>query len=282
MAKQLLFIFILLFSLSASAQNPERIITAGSAITEIICALGDCDKIIASDRTSLYPPEIQKLPSIGYRTSISAEGIIALKPTLVILEKDYVNDHVQTQISAVGIKLLVVERSENAEGTKANILKVAATLSRVTEGKKLVSKIEAELSSAATLLASVKNKPRVLCVYNRGAESVSIAGSHTFADILKYVGAETAIQGVEGYKPMNAETIISANPDYILFFEAGLQSIGGVEGALKIQGIAQTTAGQKKQIIGMEGIKLSNFGPRLGEAVNELLLLLHPELRASK
>src|SRR5690348_17269431 len=102
--------FLLLFiSISTGfSQTGQRIITAGSAMTETICALGLCDKIIAYDRTSLYPANIPALPSIGYRTGISAEGIIGLKPTLVIAEKEYVDETVLTQVKSTGIKLISI------------------------------------------------------------------------------------------------------------------------------------------------------------------------------
>src|SRR5687767_13079498 len=100
--------FILMFcliTLALRSQPTARIITAGSAITETVCALGDGDKIIASDRTSLYPEFIQKLPSIGYRSGIGAEGIISLKPTLIIAEKEYVDEAVLQQLASSGIRL---------------------------------------------------------------------------------------------------------------------------------------------------------------------------------
>ncbi|GHN02932.1 hypothetical protein WSM22_44210 [Cytophagales bacterium WSM2-2] len=269
--------FALLLSFAGLAQKHEKIITAGSAITETVCALGNCKDIIASDRTSLYPMQIQALPSIGYRSGINAEGIISLKPTMVIAEKNYVDEAVLSQIRSVGIKLTIIERTYSAEGNKNLTREVANALNKKTEGEKLVSEIEASLAASNTLLKKARSIPRVLCVYNRG-EAIDVAGSKTFAEILPYAGAESAIKGTTGYKPLNTEALVASNPDYILFFESGLQSIGGIDGALKIPGVAQTTAGQKKQIIALDGIKLSNFGPRFGDAVKELIQLIHPEL----
>jgi iron complex transport system substrate-binding protein len=262
------------------AQSPLRIITAGSAITETVCALGDCDKIIASDRTSLYPEHIQSLPSIGYRSSIGAEGIISLKPTLIIAEKEYVDDAVLQQLASSGIKLLVVEARYNFNDTKKCITEIAAALKREAEGKKLIAKNEAELAEAGTLLSKATGSPKALCVYNRGAATVSVAGKKTFAGILDYVGATNVIPDVEGYKPLNTEALIAANPEYLVMVSTGLESIGGIEGALKIPGVAQTTAGRKKQILSVNSLKLTNFGPRFGETVKELVVMLHPELQA--
>lgn len=257
----------------------QRIVTAGSALTETICALGDCAKIVATDRTSLYPAEMQKLPSIGYRSSISAEGIISQKPTLLIAEKDYVESAVLTQIQTTGIKVIIIDRQYSVEGTKTMIRQLAETLNRKAEGEKLIAKIEGELTEANAIIRKSKVTPRVLCVYNRDKSSFSVAGDNTFSGILPLVGAKPAITGVEGYKPLNTEALMASNPDYFLMFESGVQALGGIDGVLIIPGVAQTTAGKKKQVITMDGIRLSNFGPRLGEAVKELTIKFHPDVQ---
>ena len=273
----LLFICILSYS---NILHAQRIITAGSALTETVCALGDCDKIIASDRTSLYPAHIQQLPSIGYRGGINAEGILSLKPTLVIAEKDYVEDAVLQQLTASGVKLLIIDRKYTFNDTKKFIAQIATALNRDAEGKKLIAKIEGELAEANTMLKKTTSVPKVLSVYNRGTSTISVAGKNTFGEILSYAGATSAVSNVEGYKPLNTEALIAANPDYLLMVSMGLESLGGIDGALKIPGVAQTTAGKKKQIVSIESLKLTNFGPRFGEAVKELVVLIHPELRA--
>lgn len=271
---------LLLLLISPVAVAQERIITAGSALTETVCALGDCDKIIASDRTSLYPAHIQQLPSIGYRGGINAEGIISLKPTLIIAEKDYVDDAVLEQLGQSGIKLLIIDHKPEIGDTKKFILQIAVALKRETEGKKLIAKIDNDLAEANALLKKTTTRPKVICIYNRGTATVSMAGKNTFGNILSYVGATSAVADIEGYKPLNTESLIASNPDYLLMVSTGLESIGGVDGMLKVPGVAQTTAGMKRQIVAVESLKLTNFGPRVGEAIKEIIVLLHPELRS--
>lgn len=275
-------IFLLaLVSFSASFAQ-QRIITAGSAITETVCALGDCDKIIGSDKTSMYPESIQSLPSIGYRNGISAEGIISLKPTLIIAEKDYVKDEVIAQLSASGIKTLVLDRKLNVIDTKKFITQIAAELNRQAEGKKLIASIDSDLAEANALLKKATSKPKVAGIYNRGSSTMNLAGKETFSEILNYAGAENVFTSVEGYKPLNTEALIASNPDYLLTTTFGLESMGGVEGFLKVPGVAQTTAGKKKQIVSIDSLMLTNFGPRIGKAIKELVLLIHPELSTLK
>lgn len=279
--KRLFYFLLLVLSITihTTAQTTQRIITAGSAITEIVCALGECDKIIASDRTSLYPQQIQQLPSIGYRGGINAEGILSLKPTMVIAEREYVDEAVLKQLSGTALKLVVVDRKLNVEDTKKTVQQIALALNRKTEGDKLIARIENELAEVKHLLEKKTSSPKVVCVYNRGSSSISGGGKDTFAEILKYAGAENAFANLDGYKPLNTESLISANPDYLIMLSSGFESIDGMDGVLKIPGVALTTAGKKKQVIVMESLKLTNFGPRVGEAVKELVLQLHPELR---
>jgi iron complex transport system substrate-binding protein len=275
-------IFFLLLLSSPAAFAQIRIITAGSAITETVCALGDCDKIVASDKTSLYPESIQSLPSIGYRNGINAEGIISLKPSLIIAEKDYVKEEVLAQLTASGIKLLIIDRKLNIDDTKKFITQIGEAINRKAEAKKLIADIDADLAEAKTLLSKATSKPKVLGIYNRGSSNMSVAGKETFSEILTYVGAQNAFSTVDGYKPLNTEALMAANPDYILTTSYGLESLGGIEGFLKIPGVTQTTAGKKKQIVSIDSLVLTNFGPRVGEAVKELILLLHPELSTVK
>ena len=271
------FSLVICLFLSSFVFAQQRIITAGSVITETVCALGACSKIIASDKTSLYPESIQQLPSIGYRTGISAEGILSLKPTLIIVEKEYIDESVLQQLTSSGISLVVVDRKLNFSDTKKLITQIAVALNRQEEGKKLIARNEAELAEAKKLLQKAVSKPTVLAVYNRGAATVSIAGKGTFSEILQYTNAQNAFDNVEGYKTLNTEALIAANPDYLVMTSTGFESIGGMEGVLKIAGVAQTTAGKKKQIIVINSLKLTNFGPRFGETVKELVGLLHPE-----
>lgn len=279
--KNLIHSLILFASVSICvAQSNERIITAGSAITETVCALGDCDKIIASDRTSTYPAAIQKLPSIGYRSGINAEGILSLKPTMVIVEKDYVEESVLQLLSSAPLKLVIIDRKLNFQDTKQMVQQIATALNKQSDANKLITKIENELEEVKLLLEKKSTTPKVLCIYNRGTATISAGGSETFAEILKYAGAENAFSNIEGYKALNTEAVIKANPDYLLMVSTGLESLGGIEGVLKLPGIPLTTAGKKKQIIAVESLKLTNFGPRFGEALKEVVLQVHPELAA--
>lgn len=254
----------------------QKIITAGSSSTEIVCRLGLCENIIATDRTSVYPDKMQSIPSIGYKTGITSEGIISLGPEMVILEEGYVKDAVLEQLKETDIKVLVVKNEPKVESTYKRIESIAKFLKKEKAGKELISEIKQKLEAVAKKVSASDLKPKVVCVYARGPGNLMIGGKGTGFMSIKLAGAVNAIPEISGYKPLNAESLIAANPDYLLFFEEGLTSLGGVEAVLEITGVKETTAGKKKQIIALDGVMLTNFGPRLPDAVAELHKLMHP------
>jgi iron complex transport system substrate-binding protein len=122
---------------------------------------------------------------------------------------------------------------------------------------------------AALKLAPANKK--VLFIYARGTGSMTVSGTGTALDnMIKLAGAQNAITGFAQFKPLSAESLVAANPDVILLFDSGLQSVGGAEGLLGVQGVSATNAGKNKKIVSMDGQFLSGFGLRLPAAIAEL------------
>jgi iron complex transport system substrate-binding protein len=88
--------------------------------------------------------------------------------------------------------------------------------------------------------------------------------------MITLAGAENAATGFNDFKPLTAEAMVAANPDVILLFDSGLQSLGGIEGLLKVPGVAQTNAGKNRKVIVMDGQLLTGFSPRVITAIKEL------------
>ncbi|MEM6843326.1 MAG: ABC transporter substrate-binding protein [Bacteroidota bacterium] len=280
MKTSIVYLLLTLFSFTLAAQ--PRIITAGSSSSEIVCELGHCDDIVATDRTSVYPESLQNLPSIGYRNSISAEGIISQMPELVILEEEYVKDALIDQLESTNIKTVVVAQDRTWESTQERIKTIATALDKEEAGQELIAEMEAELAEVKQLVEASDNRPKVLAVYARGAGTMQVGGSNSAFSIIEMCGAQNAVPEIDGFKPLNTESLIKANPDYILFFNSGLASLGGIDGVLEVPGVAQTIAGKERQIISMDGVKMTNWGPRLAEAARELFYLTHPEAHAQR
>lgn len=103
-----------------------------------------------------------------------------------------------------------------------------------------------------------------------------VSGTGTSVDkVIQLTGAQNAVTGFTDFRPLTAESLVAANPDIILLFDSGLKSLGGIDGLLKVPGVAQTAAGRNKKVIAMDGELLSGFGLRLPQAIRELQEKIH-------
>lgn len=250
-------------------KSSHRIITAGGTISEIVYELGFGDQIIATDITSTYPEKLQALPSIGYRNQIKAEGIFALGPDEILTEEGYLAEDVLTQLKASGLPVKVFQKSTNLHQSKELIRTLGKHFGKEERAEELIDNLEADIEQ----LDRNKTDHRVSAVFvmARGPETVFLAGEETFASTLFHMsGLLPVATGFKDYIPLTPEALIKYDPDHIVFFESGFQSLGGLEGIGKINGIQQTKAFKNNNIHAFDGLYLSGFGPRLGKAALEL------------
>lgn len=244
----------------------NQIVSLSGAITETIAALGKGDEIVGKDVTSTYPADLtaKDLGHVGRGMTI--EGLMSVNPTLIIGTTKEENPDLMGKIKESGIKLELVNQEYSVEGAK-NLIKNVAEIIGVSEVQNLYDKIDADLAQ----LQSFEKKPKVLFIYARGAGNLMVAGTGTPMEaLIKIAGAENAVTEFADFKPLTPESLIQGNPDVILMFDTGIQSMGGMDGILKVPGVEQTNAGKNKKIVTMDGGLMSNFGPRVGEAALEL------------
>lgn len=248
------------------SEKKERIIALSGTLTEIVFALGKGEHIVGVDVTSTFPEEVQQLPKLGHVSSLKAEGIIALNPTLLLAERNVLSNVLLEQLKKANIEVQLFDRDYSISGTKKLIEEVASTLN-VESPEHIFDKIDKEIAT----IQSLTKKPKVLFIYGRGARSLMVAGDQTqMKSIIELAGGQNAVEGFDHFKPLSNEILVAANPDIVLLFESGAASLNGTEGILEIQGMSATEAGKNKQFVTMDGQLLSGFGPRLGEAVVKL------------
>lgn len=266
MNKRLILIIFLLVAVSLTNAQ-QRIVSLNGAVSEMLCALGLENNIVGVDVTSNYPVSLGQKTRVGHNKTISAEGILALRPTLVLGVKDQLKPEVAEQLTAAHVKILLLQQEYSVAGTRSLLQQVGAATGTAEKAKQL----EADFNKQFQALKITPVKKKVLFIYARGSGSMMVAGTGTPIEKMIYLaGAQNAVTEFKEYKPLSSESLVAANPDVILLFDSGLQSVGSVDGLLKVPGIAQTNAGRNKKIISMDGELLSGFGLRLPQAVNEL------------
>ncbi|MAY63336.1 MAG: hemin ABC transporter substrate-binding protein [Rhizobiales bacterium] len=259
---------------SASAEaEPSRIVSIGGSITEIVYALGEGDRLIARDQTSIYPPEALALPDVGYIRQLSPEGVISVNPDLVIALEGYGPPAAKEVIEAAGVPLAVIPEAYDGAGIVAKIEATAKALGAEEKGDKLAASVKADLDAAEDAAAKVESPAKVLFVLALQDGRIMAAGGHSHAQaIIEMAGAENALTGFDGYKPVTDEAVLEAAPDVILLMDRGINDNHDAQDAtlLALPAVASTPAGQNKALIRMDGQYLLGFGPRTAQAARDL------------
>lgn len=261
-------------SIELTEENiPQRIITAGGTITEIVYTLGFGDKIIATDRTSTYPKKMQALPSIGYRNQIKSEGILSLSPNMLLVEEEYLSEDVVSQLKLMDLKVHFFIKPTNPEETKVLVMKLARLFEVPDKGEQINEDIRKDLNSLEAYLLEEDKEDSLTAAFvmARGPETLFVAGENTFAEeIFNLAGIKMAARGFEEFIPLTPESLVSMSPDYLVLFDSGLESLGGLDGLAAVNGVKETKAYKEKQVLSFDGHYLSGMGPRVGQVALEL------------
>ncbi|EYF01674.1 heme/hemin ABC transporter substrate-binding protein [Chondromyces apiculatus] len=253
------------------APSAARIVSIGGPVTELVFALGAGPDVVGVDTSSLYPDEATKLPKVGYQRTIATEGILALRPTLVLLSSEAGPPTAIAQIQAAGVPTRVIQADPQLDRIPERIRAVADALGRKEAGEALTRTVTADLDAARRDLAALPTRPRVLLIYARGAGTQLVGGADTPPDaLIALAGGVNAAAEISGYKAMSAEAIAAAAPDVILVPSRGLASLGGIDGTLALPGLAQTPAGKARRVVTLDDLLLLGLGPRTPAAAREL------------
>lgn len=258
----------------------SRVVSVGGSVTEILYALGLEKQVVAVDTTSVYPPEaLKENPNVGYMRALSAEGVLALNPSLILAIEGSGPPDAMNVITSASTQLVSIPDHPTAEGIVNKIRTIAGAMNEAERGEKLATKITDEFAQLKQVTSELKSRARVMFILSlRGGRPV-VAGSDTPADgILKLAGAENATGEFSGFKPMTDEAIIAAAPDAILMMSTPQHMVTADE-LFTYPALQATPAGKKKRLITMNGQYLLGFGPRTARAALDLAASLYPSIK---
>jgi iron complex transport system substrate-binding protein len=253
----------------------RRIVSVGGALTEIVYALEAQGELVGVDTTSLYPAVAQQLPQVGYARTLSAEGVLSLAPTQLIATEEAGPQAVLRQVRDAGVPVAVLSANNKFEGLLERVKQVGQITGRPDPAARLAHTLQQQWNGALAKVRQRSHAPvRVLFILAHAPNQVMVGGRETGADaMLAYAGAVNVMGGqggFAGYKPLTPEAVIAARPDIVLVTDQGLKASGGVDGILKLPGLAQTPAGRKHRIVSQEAMLLLGFGPRMPQALADL------------
>lgn len=281
MTRALLSLLVGLIALPGGAAEP-RIVSAGGTATEIVYALGAQASLVGVDTTSLYPQAAMQLTSIGYVRNLSAEGIVALNPTLLIAAAEAGPPPILGQIKSAGIPVLPLADGFTEEAVLARIAQIGAAVGKSAEADRLQASVRADLATARAAVAGLRDRPKVLFVLSAQRGLVAAGEETAAATIIALAGGRNAVSGYTGYKPVTPEAAFAAAPDIVLTGSHVIDALGGIDALRNHPDLVGTPAARNGRFVVRDSIYLLGFGPRLGAAVLDLAQALHPTVPLPK
>lgn len=267
------------FAFAASAGDdgaPARVVSIGGAITEIVYALGAQDRLVARDSTSTFPREAQGLPDAGYMRALSAEGVMAMKPDLVLAIEGAGPPEQLAVLQSTGVRIETIPEGYDGNAIADKIRKVGVALGKGSEAEALATKVARDLAAAAENAGRpLAERKRVLFILSIQDGRIQAAGRDTSAEaIIRLAGGENAVGDISGYKAITPEALAKARPDVILMMARGQHAVSA-EQVFADPALALTPAARSKSLIVMDGLHLLGFGPRTADAVRMLSISLY-------
>ena len=275
--KRLALIAALLTAGPALAE-PARVISLGGAVTEIVVALGAQDRLVARDTTSQYPERITELPDVGYVRALSAEGVLALAPDLILAEATAGPPEAVETLKAAGVEFVALPGDPSVQGVREKIAVVGTALDREEAAERLTASFDAQMDAVRKSAGAVATPKRVLFVLSLQNGRVMAGGEGSSAEaIIELAGGVNAATGFAGYKPVTDEAILAADPDVILTMDREGEMAVTERDILAHPALGQTRAARDGALVAMDGMLLLGFGPRTPQAAQALHAALYPE-----
>lgn len=262
------------------AQTPDRIVVAGGVITEVIYALGLQDHVVGIDSTSQFPPEaLKEKANVGYVRALSAEGVLSLKPTLIMLIDGAGPPDAVSLLAESGVKIARINDGLTPEGVTAKIAAIGAAIGAGAPAERLAAQTKARFEELAALRAGIAKKKRILFLLSLQNGRALVGGRNSSADgIIALAGGINVADAIEGYKPMTDEAIITAAPDVVLMMAHAAGHAATPEELFAGPAFSQTPAAATKALVKMDGLYLLGFGPRTPDAARDLMAAINPGL----
>jgi iron complex transport system substrate-binding protein len=197
-------------------KSPQRIVSLLPSLSESVCELGQCQRLVGVDRYSNWPLDLAKVPKVGGGLDPNIEAVVALKPDLVLIAT---SSRASERLETLGLKVVALEPKSHAD-----VQRVLSTVGRILAipeeigAKRVWRLIDAGVSAAAQSLPAKAKGVRVYFEANAGPYA---AGEASFiGETLSRLGAKNIVPKALGAFPkINPEFVVRADPDVIMLGE---------------------------------------------------------------
>lgn len=207
------------FSAETHSEHEIRLVSAGTGVTELVLALDAGNELIAIDSTSYVPDGLAHVAKLGYHRMLSAEGIIALSPTLVVGSDVMGPETTLNVLKQANIQVVQLPATNDEPQLMSNVDTLGQLLNRPDNAVKLKLDLHQQLQSLADKKQQISDagaQPKILFMLLQEGRGARVGGKGTAADTIIALSGAQNIAEFDGYKSMSQEGILSLQPDIIL------------------------------------------------------------------
>lgn len=262
---------ILLLS-GAPAWAQQRIVTVGGDITETVFALGAGPKVVATDTTSHYPIAVEDLPKVGYLRGLSAEGLLSMRPDLIIISGAAGPETTLELLRGSGVNIVEFASEYHPQIIHQKIDGIAKALQRTAAAPALHRQVDSDLQRLAQATPQLGSDRTMLFFATLSDGAPRAAGRDTAAQgLIDLLGGKNVFAQRSGYQSLSLEAAVQAEPDWIFVLRNYAMQDSSAAQAARHPALALTRAAREGRIFMVDVEPLLQFSPRTPAAALELL-----------
>ncbi|UVE17034.1 ABC transporter substrate-binding protein [Pseudomonas sp. LS44] len=281
-----LFAALLFGQLAGAAEPlPQRWVSAGGSLSEWVVVLGGEPRLVGVDTTSQHPATLKALPSIGYQRQLSAEGILTLRPGLLIGSEEMGPPPVLEQLKAAGVRIETLPVKADLDSLAQSLTRIGELLGDQARAAQVLAAYRQKLQDQAVWVAAAQrtqDAPRVLLLLGHAGGNPMAAGRDTSAAWLIERAGGRNIVAHTGYKAISTEALMALDPQVVIFADRSLSGESAKQALLKQNpALAATPAARDSRLVALDPTLLvGGLGPRLPEGLAQLSAALYPAAHA--
>lgn len=261
-------------SIAAVSDAPQRVVSLGGSVTEIVYDLDMGHVLVGDDLSSVYPPQATQLPRVGYYRSLPLEGLISLQPDLILASEQAGPPGVLDRVRGLGVPVEIISDTPSLDSLYKRILQIATELRVPRQGQELERRVRAKIDTA---IDNGKNQTRntkpvnAIVLMKRTSQIQAAGGDTTAGTLVRLAGLNNVLEQQQGYKPLSVEGLAVLQPELIITTTGSIEALGGQQAFEQSAGINLTPAAQRGHVLIVDDLLILGLGPRTAQTIQNLV-----------
>ena len=268
-------------SAMAAEPLPQRWISSGGSLSEWVVALGGESRLVGVDSTSQHPESLRALPSIGYQRQLAAEGMLTLRPDMLIGSEEMGPPPVLVQLRGAGVLVEMLSSKADLSSLQASLQRIGTLLGEPQRADQAFAAYQQRLQQQADWLVTAQRQqavPGVLLLLGHAGGSPMAGGKDTSADWLIERAGGRNLASHSGFKALSTEALLALDPEVVIIADRSLSGDAAREALLQQNpALAATRAARNQRLLMLDPTLLvGGLGPRLPDGLAALSAAFYP------